>query len=73
MCPTAHDRAVVKLLTDLGHGLELSVTAEGVETAEQLTALVQLGVPYAQGYHLGRPRPPTKLIESHRHLSVRGR
>jgi EAL domain-containing protein (putative c-di-GMP-specific phosphodiesterase class I)/AmiR/NasT family two-component response regulator len=31
--------------------------AEGVETASELQALEQLGVQYAQGYHLGRPSP----------------
>ena len=29
--------------------------AEGVETAEQLQVLVALGMPAAQGYHLGVP------------------
>ncbi|GIG03040.1 putative bifunctional diguanylate cyclase/phosphodiesterase [Catellatospora citrea] len=70
MTHNPRDHTVVKLLTDLGHGLDLSVTAEGVETAEQLAALAQLGVPYAQGYHLGRPQPLTELMESHRHLPV---
>jgi EAL domain-containing protein (putative c-di-GMP-specific phosphodiesterase class I) len=33
----------------------MSVTAEGVETAEQLERLKALGVNFAQGYLLGRP------------------
>lgn len=33
------------------------LVAEGVETASELEVLEQLGVQYAQGYHLGRPGP----------------
>ena len=51
------DRSIVKLLTDLGHRMKLAVTAEGIENADQLTALAQLGIEYAQGNHLGRPGP----------------
>lgn len=32
-----------------------AIVAEGVETAEQRSALQVLGVPYGQGYFLGRP------------------
>jgi diguanylate cyclase (GGDEF)-like protein len=63
MVHNPRDHAVVKLLTDLGHGLGLSVTAEGVEDAEQLAALAELGVQYAQGYHVGRPQPLDVLAE----------
>jgi EAL domain-containing protein (putative c-di-GMP-specific phosphodiesterase class I) len=34
------------------------VIAEGVETQDDLDALSELGVPCAQGFHLGRPMPP---------------
>jgi len=33
------------------------VVAEQVEDQETLDALRLLGVAYAQGYHIGRPRP----------------
>jgi EAL domain-containing protein (putative c-di-GMP-specific phosphodiesterase class I) len=39
------------------------VVAEGVETAEQLGALRELGCDLAQGYHLGRPAPGDALRE----------
>ncbi|MFZ5851907.1 MAG: putative bifunctional diguanylate cyclase/phosphodiesterase, partial [Actinomycetota bacterium] len=55
------DLAVVRLLVDLGAGLGLLVTAEGVEEADQLARLADLGCPYAQGYHLGRPVPTEQL------------
>ena len=54
-----NDHAVVKLLIDLAHNIGVKVTAEGVETAEQLQALVTLGCSAGQGYYLGRPVPVT--------------
>jgi EAL domain-containing protein (putative c-di-GMP-specific phosphodiesterase class I) len=39
----------------MGHGLGLSVIAEGVETQEQLAALQALGCDAVQGYLLSRP------------------
>lgn len=39
-----------------------SVIAEGVETANELQVLEELGVAMAQGYHLGRPEPPTREV-----------
>ena len=41
----------------LARGLDMSVTAEGVETSEQFERLKTLGVNFAQGYLLGRPQP----------------
>ncbi len=51
--------AIVRLLIDLAHNLDLNlkVTAEGIETAEQLHALRALGCSHGQGFHLGRPQP----------------
>jgi diguanylate cyclase (GGDEF)-like protein/PAS domain S-box-containing protein len=49
------DRAIVDTLIRLSHTLDLSVTAEGVETATQADALRKLGCDLAQGYHYGAP------------------
>ena len=38
-------------------GFGLQTIAEGVEDAETLELLRELGVDYAQGFHLGRPAP----------------
>src|SRR5215475_8149879 len=62
MLHNPRDHTVVKLLADLGKGLNLPVTAEGVENAEQLAALGDLGVDNAQGYYLGRPQPFDALM-----------
>ena len=50
-------RVIPKVIIDLAHALEVKVVAEGVETAEQLHALAELGCDEAQGYFLGRPMP----------------
>ena len=60
--PMSNDSAlIVKSIIDLAHGLGLTVTAEGVETAEQLKLLRELGCDVAQGYFVARPLEPDKL------------
>ena len=53
--------AIISSIVTLARGLDMSVTAEGVETAEQLERLRTLGVNFAQGYLLGRPLPIGEL------------
>ncbi len=47
--------AVVKAIHGLAQALDLEVLAEGVETAEQLDLLSQMGCVLAQGYRFARP------------------
>src|SRR4051794_23722805 len=49
--------AIVRAVIDLGHGLEMSIVAEGVETLEQLVFLAEEGCDGVQGYLLGKPLP----------------
>ncbi|MEW1808471.1 EAL domain-containing protein [Pseudarthrobacter sp. NPDC080039] len=51
-------RALIGMLGAFADRIDAWILAEGVERAEELDALVSLGVPLAQGYHLGRPAPP---------------
>jgi diguanylate cyclase (GGDEF)-like protein len=49
--------ALVSGIINLGHGLELEVVAEGVETEQQAHRLERLDCDFAQGYFFGRPAP----------------
>ncbi|MEY2417214.1 MAG: hypothetical protein QOH53_2548, partial [Ilumatobacteraceae bacterium] len=56
-----HDTALVAAIVALASALDLQVTAEGVETHEQLLELKSLGVPRAQGYFLDRPMAAVEI------------
>jgi diguanylate cyclase (GGDEF)-like protein len=72
----AQDAAIVKLIVDLTHTIGMRAVAEGVETAEQLAALKELGCDLAQGYHfcepLGSEAATTLLSNPNRRLPERG-
>ncbi len=50
-----YDMALVRAVMAISGALNLFVIAEGVETEEQATALLQMGCQKAQGYHFYRP------------------
>jgi diguanylate cyclase (GGDEF)-like protein len=51
------DAAMVRLVVETAHALGLTVTAEGVERPDQLTALARLDCDSVQGFLLGTPVP----------------
>jgi EAL domain-containing protein (putative c-di-GMP-specific phosphodiesterase class I)/PleD family two-component response regulator len=59
----ATDRALVRTVIELGHSLAMHVTAEGVETEEQLACLRLLGCDAFQGFLFARPVPPQRCVE----------
>lgn len=58
-------RLIVQTITDLAHGLGLTATAEGIETAEQLRVVRELGCDLGQGYLISPPLEPEKLGDWH--------
>ncbi|MDU6373829.1 MAG: EAL domain-containing protein, partial [Bradyrhizobium sp.] len=52
--------AIIRAVIGLGHGMNMSIVAEGVETPEQLGFLAEQGCDSVQGYLLGKPLPIDK-------------
>jgi diguanylate cyclase (GGDEF)-like protein len=47
--------AIARAVTTLGHGFGMEITAEGIETREQLEFLIDIGVDEIQGYFFSKP------------------
>lgn len=60
---SAYNRAIVQSVIDIARNLDLEVTAEGVETQQQLQMLRVMGCTFIQGYLFARPMPLEKLHE----------
>jgi EAL domain-containing protein (putative c-di-GMP-specific phosphodiesterase class I) len=61
-------RVIVGAVISLAHALNLELIAEGVETAELMNQLADLGCETGQGYHFAKPMPAgqvTAWLEQH--------
>lgn len=58
------DPVIVRSIVSLAHELGIEVIAEGVESAAQRDALIELGCDHAQGYFFGRPVEAVEAGES---------
>ncbi len=54
--------AIILAIVWMAHALSMKVTAEGVESEEQLRLLSQMGCDEVQGFHLSRPVPVEQLF-----------
>lgn len=45
------------------HGMKLDIVSEGVETAEQLDTMEELGIQYIQGYYFSKPLSQNEYLE----------
>ena len=59
----ARDLAIVRATVELARTLGLRVVGEGVEDAETLRLLGELGCDEAQGYYFSRPLPADELAK----------
>ena len=48
---------LLKTMIQLAESLELTTIAEGVETADQVSSLKEMGCDIIQGYYFSRPLP----------------
>jgi EAL domain-containing protein (putative c-di-GMP-specific phosphodiesterase class I) len=55
--------AIVRAVVAMADSLEMSTTAEGVETEEELATVRQLGCRKIQGYLFGRPMAPENAYD----------
>ncbi|WP_246137722.1 EAL domain-containing protein [Myxococcus llanfairpwllgwyngyllgogerychwyrndrobwllllantysiliogogogochensis] len=66
---------LVKSLVAFSSSVDAILIAEGVETWEEMTVLLRLGIRHAQGYLLARPAPipgrPTEAFEARRRVAMR--
>jgi EAL domain-containing protein (putative c-di-GMP-specific phosphodiesterase class I) len=74
MCVDSESREIVRIIIMLAHNLGLSVIAEGVETAEQVSQLQELDCDLAQGFFFSRPADwnSTQEFLQNRHLREAG-
>lgn len=56
------DALIVRSAIDLAHGLGMTVTAEGVETAGAFQLLTAMGCDAVQGYLIAKPQPLNELL-----------
>jgi diguanylate cyclase (GGDEF)-like protein len=57
------NRTILPALITLSHNLDLTVTAEGIETPAQAELLRHIGCDLGQGYYLGRPVPAEQITD----------
>jgi diguanylate cyclase (GGDEF)-like protein len=61
MTERGNDQAIVQAMIDLGRSLGMTVTAEGVETLEQLECLQRHPCDEVQGFHFSKAVPSDEL------------
>ena len=62
--------AIIRAIAELGKSLNLSIVAEGIETAEQFEKVRDAGCTEIQGYFIGRPAPIRALLNAEIGLEI---
>jgi len=62
LCKDEKDEAIVRAIVVLGHNMQISTVAEGVEDGQTLKSLADLGCDIAQGYFIAKPVPFTAYL-----------
>jgi predicted signal transduction protein with EAL and GGDEF domain len=61
--PEREHYLLIQMINELARRMDVPTVAEGVETAEQLAALREIGCDHLQGFLFARPMPPDALAE----------
>lgn len=56
-------RYVMEAAIHMIHGMNLEIVSEGIETAEQLETMEELGISHIQGYYFSKPLPEEEFIQ----------
>ena len=54
-------RMLIASMIEIGHNLDHTITAEGIETQAQFDALREMGCEMAQGFFISRPVPASEI------------
>lgn len=57
-------RLMVETIVELAHKLNVETIAEFVSTEEILVVVKEIGIDYAQGFHIGKPEPIEDLMSA---------
>jgi EAL domain-containing protein (putative c-di-GMP-specific phosphodiesterase class I) len=63
MCRDQRSSLIVASTIDMAHALDLRVVAEGVEDAETIESLMEMGVDTLQGYRISKPMPSASVVQ----------
>ena len=55
--------AIIRAVVAMADSLDMSTTAEGVETSEEAEMIRELGCKKIQGYYFGRPMPADQAMD----------
>lgn len=58
-------QGLIRFFLSYCHDNQVELVLEGIETKAEMQMAQQLGIPYAQGFYLGRPAPSSKWITVH--------
>ncbi|WP_158228949.1 putative bifunctional diguanylate cyclase/phosphodiesterase [Chitinimonas sp. BJB300] len=64
------DQTIARVIIQLAHDLDLEVIAEGVETAEQLALLADMGCETIQGFYFSKPLPASEIPKLPAHFKT---
>jgi len=57
------DREMVRAISQIARAMNISTVAEFVEDSETMDVLAEIGIDFAQGFHIARPAPIDETLE----------